>query len=143
MTQVFIYRVTNDLLPEMLPRLAPHLAKGLGAIKFDPVNLASAIEADLAQVWAIFDRSEVVGAFMTSILTQDDGSRDLDVYGLGGDRIMAWGKALSDRMADFAKHHDCRRVVFAGRKALARAYGNTVRVIDQKDETTFIYERAV
>lgn len=131
----------NDLL-DMLPHVAPHLAKGLGELEFDAGALLADIESNRTQVWAIVVDDEVSGAFLTSIRQHEDGARDLDVYGLGGERIMRWGKALSDRMADFARHHSCRRVVFAGRKALAKAYGDTVRVIGTTGGN-LIYERAL
>lgn len=140
---ITIGTIGRDQIPDMLPHLAPHLAKGLGAITFDPGILVADIEGNRTQVWAIVDDGELVGAFMTSILIEPSGERAVDVYGLGGERIMAWGRTLADRMAEFAKHENCRRVLFAGRKALARAYGETVREIGRMENGNFIFERAV
>lgn len=136
-----ILQIPPSHMVAMSPFVGPWLAKGIDGAERDPLVIAEDVVRDHAQVWAIFDGQRVVGGFFTSVLVSPNGNKWLDVYGLAGERILRWGKALADRMVEFARENDCDRVVFAGRKGLQKAYGG-LRVIGRKDETTFIYERA-
>lgn len=129
-------------MDEMMPHLAPHLARGFEHVKMDPAGLADEIRNDLTQVWAVFLDNKIVAAFLTSIHAMPDETKTLDIFGLGGEAAPSWGATLSDVMADFARKNGCNRFVFAGRKAWERICGN-VTVIGVRAGDHMSFERIV
>lgn len=139
---IAIIPLANDQIPGLWPRIGGYLLAG--AATDDDVDLEQGladIAADRARVWMIVDCDRVVGAFLTSCVTDSDG-RCLDVYGLGGSGIRRWGKALTDAMVAYGKQADCNRVVFKGRKALLRTYPG-VRIVGPDGPKRYIFERAI
>lgn len=144
MTDIRIYQVPPLLLVNMAPHIGPYLARGMPGSGREPMEIAKDIERDHCQVWAIFADSKVVGAFLTAIVVvEETGERCLDIFGLSGDGAPRWGRALSDRMLEYAKANDCARFVFDGKQGWERACGNTVNVIGFKGGRTAIFERRV
>lgn len=137
-----IHQVPLVLMDEMMPHLAHHLARGFEHVKMDPIALAEEIRADLTQVWAVFQDNRIVAAFLTSIHTMPDGTKTLDIFGLGGTAAPSWGSLLSDVMADFAKRNGCDRFVFAGRKAWERICKN-VQIVGVLENDHMKFERIV
>lgn len=143
MRDVKIFMITPDLLPGFLPKLWPHLKAGFAeATDVDFKREVTDIENGLTQVWAIFVDREIKGALLTANVKEDDGSESLHVYALGGQDIFQWGRALSERMVEYAKAAGCKRVTFLGRKALQKAYTD-IRVVEKISDRAMFYERVV
>ena len=144
MADIEIIQIPMEMVGAMLPHLGPHLLRGASA-EPEQVNVKDTIDRIVdgrIQMWAIMTPDEIHAAFLTSVLSNDDGTFDLDVYGLGGEGIMTWGKLISDRMVEFAKFHDCDRIVFSGRKALLKAYDG-VRIVGVRPDGLYQFERTV
>lgn len=138
-----IIQIDKPFLGATWPAIGPHLIAG--AQNADEGDVSKAVEdvfEDKARIWAVVDDGYVLAAFLTAVLEADDGTRKLDVYGLGGCQIMKWGKVLSKRMVEYAKGNECKAVIFKGRKALARAYDN-VKIVGQEAPDRYVFERAV
>lgn len=144
MSNVAIKQIPPILLVHMAPFIGPYLARGLPGSGRDPLDIAADIARDHNQVWAIFEKGSVVGAFLTAIVVKDDdGERVLDIFGLAGDGAPRWGRHLSDLMHDYAKANDCKRFVFDGKYGWLRACGHTVQVAGRKNARMMIFERRV
>lgn len=144
MDEIKILQIPLELVGAMLPHLGPHLLKGASA-EPEPVDVKDVIDRVVdgrIQMWAIMSPSEIHAAFLTSVLTDNDGSFSLDVYGLGGAGILKWGKLISERMMSFARFTDCKRIVFSGRKALLKAYDG-VHITGHRPDGLYQFERLV
>lgn len=139
--------VAPALLGEMWPHAGPLLLKG--QLRITPnMHTALTVLNDLlakvhkgqAQVWVALVDGKVAAA-MLSEMYEDEGRRHVWVSRLGGERILAWGKALSDALTTYAKAENADGVRFYGRRALERAYRG-VRVLDDLGNNTMLYERA-
>lgn len=144
MADIEIIQIPMEMVGAMLPHLGPHLLRGASA-EPEQVNVKDTIDRIVdgrIQMWAIMTPDEIHAAFLTSVLSNDDGTFDLDVYGLGGAGILKWGKLISDRMTSFAKFTGCKRIVFSGRKALLKAYDG-VQITARRPDGLYQFERRV
>lgn len=149
--KIEIVCVPPDMIGPMWAHIGPHLLKGQLEIMRGDLRAAMAAltivivaaQAGEKHLWAVIDdESKAVLAAMISEIREEDGRRIVWVTGMGGEHIMRWGKAMSDRMAEFAKAEGCEAYRFHGRKALLRAYRN-VRIIGNHDAGVHLFERAV
>lgn len=106
--------------------------------------ISRAVQAGVAQVWAVFDREakECLAAMVTEICDDDDG-RVLWVTGLAGKGVMSWGSMMSDRLAEFAKDENCRAFRFHGRWGSHRAYKDVTLLEAHPENGVHLFERAV
>lgn len=144
MTNVLISPVPMTSVDLWLRLSLPYIAAG---ITTEPgMSIGQAVDGVVEgefQPWVVVDGvGSVKGAFLTRVVEEPDGSVVLDVGSLGGCDLALWGKPLSARMADFAKSVGAEKVVFRGRKALARVY-ESVRIVAEESPGIFKYERVV
>lgn len=140
---VDIMRIPPGLVAASAPMWVDHLQRGTLELDRTQSDIMADVARGHAQIWAIIMDGESCGAFLTSIREdQERGGRLLDVYGLAGEGIRAWGKQLTARMVAYAKAERCGRIVFQGRPALERVYSG-VTPIGQTDRGLTVYERVV
>ena len=144
MDGIEVIQIPLDMVGAMLPHLGPHLLRGAAAEpeQVDVKDTIDRIVDGRIQMWAIMTPEEIHAAFLTSVLSNDDETFDLDVYGLGGAGILKWGKLISDRMMSFARFTGCKRIVFSGRKALLKTYDG-VRIVGLRPDGLYQFERSV
>ena len=135
--RITIGPIETERLNDVWPVIGPYLVMG-AENEGDMWEALADIDQGRARVWAILEDGEPVAAFLTSVI---DGNA-LDVYGLGGKRMLRWGKALTDAMLRVAEVNGCEKIVFKGRKALRRCYPE-IREIGQEGPNLYHYERAV
>lgn len=138
-----VIQIPMSMVGAMLPHLGPHLLRGAAA-EPEAVDIKDCIDKIVdgrIQMWAIMEPDRIHAAFLTSVIEDGDGSA-LDVYGLGGQGILRWGKLISERMVSFAKFTHCQRIIFSGRKALLKAYDG-VRIIGARPDGLYQFERWV
>lgn len=143
MDAIEILHIPMEMVGAMLPHLGPHLLRGASA-EPEPVDVKDVIDRIVdgrIQMWAIMTPDHIHAAFLTSVIEDGEGLA-LDVYGLGGEGILKWGKLISERMVSFAKFTDCERIIFSGRKALLKAYDG-VRIIGERPDGLYQFERTV
>jgi hypothetical protein len=104
--------------------------------------IAIGIQRQRMQCWAVIDEraKRVVAAGLTQIRLID-GRRVVWVAGLAGEGITRWARALSDRIATFAKDAEAEGFQFVGRKAALRLYPG-VRIIGEDGSGLHVFERA-
>ncbi len=137
-----IVTLPNESLSQMWPAIGPYLVAGAST---DPdVDLeeeVARVYAGKSRVWVIVEGDRTRAAFLTSVVTDSDG-RCLDVFGLGGEGMIRWGRALTAEMVRYSMLAECNRVIFKGRRALLRAYPG-VRIVGEDAPGLYIFERAV
>lgn len=91
--------------------------------------------------WTIIDedKRKVVAAMISELLIHK-GDRVIWVSRMAGENIMSWGKQLTKTLTEHATGQGAVAVRFWGRKALLRAYGCKVRVIQSADNGTHLFE---
>jgi hypothetical protein len=138
-----IIAIPREAIGFMFPAVGPHLLRGLtGATDQTVEGVLDALVDGTAQLWAAVGDDRIKGAFLTSIVEDDDEKTAVDVYALGGEELAKWGGELSDTMAAFAKHNGAHRVIFVGRKALSKLYRD-VRIVGEHSPGVFKFERTV
>jgi hypothetical protein len=126
----------------IIPLCADTLSRGLKMCDLGAMgDVIERIEAANLQVWMITDGDEPVATCFTDINEEADGGRFIAVYGLAGRRVWKWARALSDRLAEFAREERCSRVMFAGRPGWTRLLPEFHPVREQHGQ--LIWERAV
>lgn len=139
---VHILPIPKELARATFPILGNHILGGLANANHPPEQMAEDVNAGRSMLWGIWANKEPVAAFLTSIRRDDDGTRFVLVYALGGSHLDKWAADLGDEMIRYAQHEKVDAVRFAGRKAWARvlpSYTATPATI--KDHS--IYERRV
>lgn len=145
-TEIRILPVPVDMLEPMWPFIGPHLAKGAQVDPdFDIERAAELVTQGLTQIWAIWRGPNVVAAFCTTFL--NDGDRDgelaLDIHGMGGSYLPEWIDLCSSLMLEWAAANKAHRIIFRGRKCLARAYKplGKIECRGQLPDGTYLFER--
>lgn len=143
MEPVEVIMIPRDSIGAMLPHLGVHLLRGLSVATDQRLpDVLDGIVDGSRQLWAVMTPDHIYAAFLTSVLIRTDGTKAVDVYGLGGERIAEWGDLISERMAGFAKANDCDKVLFCGRKGLCRVYTD-VKIVGERGDGIYQFERAV
>ena len=133
------------------PQIGPILIRGqLAAMPdhkaalADMAELLEALGEGSAQCWVVIDddAKQIVAAMISDITQDDDDRRVVFVSRMAGEGIAQWGKALSDRMVEFAKAEGCAAVMFYGRSGLAKVYSR-VRAVGKHPSGVDLFERAV
>lgn len=138
-----IFAIPRDAIGFMIPAVGPHLLRGLSEATDQTIeNVVDSLVTGSATLWAVIDADKIKGAFLTSIVDDENDETAVDVYALGGEDLPKWGKQLSDTMAAFAKHNGAARVIFVGRKGLERLYSG-VRIVGEHSPGVFKFERTV
>lgn len=138
-----IFAIPRDALGFIFPAVGPHLLRGLSGAPDQTIEgVIDALVDGSATLWAVIDDDKIKGAFLTSIVEDEDDRTAVDVYALGGDELAKWGEMLSDTMAAFAKHNGASRVIFMGRKGLQKVYSG-VRIVGEHSPGVFKFERTV
>jgi len=125
----------------MWSMISPLLMQGLGASDGQLSEAVDDILNGRAHVWIVITNEQIKGVFLTAMVV-DDYCESIDVYALAGEGIIEWGKAISERMAKYAKANGCKRVLFAGRKALLKVYEGA-RIVGELSPGVYQFERAV
>jgi hypothetical protein len=136
-----VFPVPLVTLGAMWPSVAPLLMRGLAATDEKLEDVVVDLLTFKTQLWIVLDDTDLVGVFLSRII-DEDGEKYVDVFGLAGDRLLGWGKTISNVMAAYAKSKHCKRYVFCGRKGLLRAYEG-VRIVGEHSPGVYRYERAV
>lgn len=134
--------VPRELVEASLRRAARTFVRGVAKASRDQVcGILEDIFAERALLWLIIEDDEAVGTFMTTIISDEhDGPFFVWVYGLGGEGLERWARALAARMLEFADAERCQSVRFSGRKGWGRVLAGWNPIAELGDEV--IYERA-
>lgn len=112
--------------PEKFGTVWPHaghmLLRGFAAAKDVPV-LASMDRCrnGTVQFWLVVrNRTELLGAFLTQIVSYQDDGKWVSLFALAGKDMRAWTRLLEERMDAFARAEGAKGTRFCGRKAWGR-----------------------
>lgn len=125
----------------MWPTVAPLMLRGLAATDEKLEDVIGNLLAFKTQLWIVLRDGDLVGVFLTRIIQEDD-DQFVDIYGLAGEGLIAWGKDISKVMAGYTLSKGCKRYAFCGRKGLLRAYEGA-RIVGEHSPGVYRYERAV
>jgi len=145
-TEIRILPVPVDMVANMWPYIGPHLAKGAEVDPdFDISRAADLVAQGLTQIWAIWRGPHIVAALCTTFVSDDDkpGEIAMDIHGLGGNYLTEWIETLCDLMLEWATANKAHRIIFRGRKCLARAYKplGKIECRGQLPDGTYLFER--
>jgi len=143
-TTIRVLPVPPDMIEPMWPYISVPLAKGMDVDPdFDFDRSAKLVMEGLTQVWAVWKGPHVIAAFCTTFLNDADnpGELAMDIHGMGGEGLNEWVELVSELMVEWATANKAKRIIFRGRKALARAYAPlgpfTIRKTDEHGDCLF------
>ena len=105
------------------PEVAPLFERALK--RTDSWDTMASLRADVDKgntvLWLICDRTSLVAAFITGVVSTARG-RLLNTIILGGTRMSEWLTQWEAKLRDIAKAEDCKAVVAVGRKGWKRIF---------------------
>jgi len=143
---VIVHRVPRHAVKNALrtPAVGDLLAHGLAAARVDDARpTVLELMAGAKQLWiaCAADKPEPLAVCTTRVTQEEDGARWMCLAELAGKDVRRWADDLLDAVADFAKEHNCSRVVFVGRAAWGRLVRSAREV--RRDGDLALFERAV
>lgn len=117
---VRVVPVPLQMVPEMWEAVLPHLTRGDQVARSNPVKLLLDLVSGHAVLWCVFVSDELVAAFFTSVVLEDDGRKSLMVYGLGGGRLRVWVDGALATLEAHARGNGCFAQCFYGRRGWSR-----------------------
>lgn len=141
-TSIRILPVEAALVPQMWEYLWPHMERSCAQDPdFDLEKLLVMIADGLTQVWSVWRGPRVIAAWCTTFLNDGDypGEMAMDMHALGGDDLMEWRDLAGELMIEWATANKADRIIFRGRKCLARAYAPLDPIICRYHEGNGIY----
>lgn len=118
--EIRVVPVPVQMVPEMWNQALPHLERGDEAAHTNPVKLLLDLISSHAVLWVVFVDDALVAAYFSAIHFEDDGSKSLMVYGLGGGALRKWLRAMIDTMERHARANGCLYASFHGVGAWSR-----------------------
>ncbi len=113
--------VTEDLLVQIWPSVAPLLDRPLKRMKLDRKYATHHIYEKLCsndlQLWVAFDKQQIECVFVTRICVYPTGWKTFDIWLVGGEKISHWFESAWDLFKEYAKHHKCDSIKGGGRVA--------------------------
>lgn len=143
MNNLKIMAVAPEMFGEVWPYVGALFIRGCVAAEMPILESIDRVRSGALQLWTIaqIDPPRFLGVALTEI-REDGGRWSVEVIGMAGERWLKWGRALSDRIAEFAKQEGCSVLRCCGRLASARVYGNC-KVVGELRPGVAIMERAL
>lgn len=105
------------------PEVAPLFERAIK--RSDSWDTMASLRADVDKgntaLWLICDRTSLVAAFVTGVVTSGRG-RLLNAVILGGSRMSEWFAQFERKLVAIAKSEDCKAVVAVGRRGWKRVF---------------------
>jgi hypothetical protein len=118
--EIRVVPVPVQMVPEMWEPALPHLVRGDEAARTNPVKLLLDLISSHAVLWVVFVNDALVAAYFSSIHVEDDGNKELMVYGLGGGALRVWLRTMIATMEQHARANGCLYASFHGVGAWSR-----------------------
>ena len=117
---VRVVPIPAAMVPAMWDAALPHLVRGNRVAKLDPVRLLVDLVKRHAVLWCVFVDDELLAAYFSSVVLDDDGRKSLMVYGLGGRMLSAWLNTMICKMEAHAMANGCTVASFHGVRGWSR-----------------------
>lgn len=138
---VRVVPIPLELVPSMWDAALPHLTRGNQVAKMNPVKLLLDLVSRHAVLWCVFVDDELVAAYFSSVVLEDDGTKSLMVFGLGGRKLRTWLSAMICKMEAHAVDNGCGVASFYGVRGWSRLVPDYLATPDVDGVT--LYQRAL
>ena len=117
---VRVVPIPLEMVPAMWPAALPHLERGNRSAKLNPVELLLDLVSRHAVLWCVFVNDELVAAYFSAVVLEDDGTKSLMVFGLGGRKVRTWLDTMIRKMEAHAVGNGCSVASFFGVRGWSR-----------------------
>lgn len=117
---VRVVPIPLELVPSMWNAALPHLTRGNRVAKLHPVRLLLDLMSRHAVLWCVFVDDELVAAYFSAVVLEDNGAKSLMVFGLGGRKLRTWLNTMICKMEAHAVGNGCSVASFYGVRGWSR-----------------------